>query len=73
MLFKKQRKLTSDTVLLTKVQMMFKSHKILCCPLFVFIPHSRLHIVFNCIEPLQLHATNDGKFPFHFHSITNIF
>ena len=30
-------------------------------------------IVFTCIEQLQLHATNSGKFSFHFYSITNIF
>ena len=33
-------------------------------PLFVFIPYSRLHIVFSGIEQLQLHATNYDKFSF---------
>ena len=32
------------------------------CPLFFSIPYSRLHIVFNCIEQLQLQGTNAGKF-----------
>ena len=66
--------LTYVTVLLVKVQILFKFHKILCqCPLFVFMPYSRFHIVFNCTEQLQLHVTNSGKFSSHFYSITNIF
>ena len=59
------RKLTCDIVLLTKVQILFKFHKTLCsCPLFAFILYSRFHIVFSCIEQLQLHASNSGKFSF---------
>ena len=62
------------TVLLTKIEILFKLHKVLCqYPLFVFTPYSRLQIVSNCNEQLQLHATNSDKFSFHFHSITNIF
>ena len=68
------KKLTCDMVLLTKVQILFKFHKILCqCPLFVFIPFSRFHIVFSCVEQLQLHATNSDEFSSHVYSITNIF
>ena len=63
----KDKKLICDKILLAKGQILFKFHKILCWfPLFVFIPYSRLHIVFNCIEQLQLHATNSGKYFFHF-------
>ena len=71
----KNKKLICDTVLLTKLQILFtKFHKILCqVPLFVFIPYSRPLVVFNYIEQLQLHGTNSGKFTFHFYSITNIF
>ena len=58
---KKNRKLTCDIIILTKVQMLFKLHKILC-PLFVFILYSRFHIVFSCIEQLQMHATNSDEF-----------
>ena len=53
------------------IQILFKFHKILrSCPLFDFMSYSRLQIVFNSIEQLQLHATNSGKFSFHFYSIT---
>ena len=69
---KKHKRLTCKTVLLTKVQILFKFHKIMC-PLLVCILDSRLHSAFNCTEQLQLHATNPGKFSFHFYSITNIF
>ena len=61
-----------DIVLLTKVQILFKFHKIMC-PLVVCILDSRFHSAFNCIEQLQLHATNPGKFSFHFYSITDIY
>ena len=62
-------KLTCDTVLLTRVQSLFKFHKILCqCPLFVFISCSRFHMVFSCIQQLQLHETSSVKFSFHFQS-----
>ena len=63
------RKLTCNIVLLTKIQILFKFYKILCqCPLFVFmIPYSWFHIVFGCIEQLQLHTTNSDKFSFHFY------
>ena len=30
-------------------------------------------LVFNCIEQLQLHAANSGKYSFYFYSITNVF
>ena len=61
-------------VLLTKVEILFKFHKILCwCPLFVFIPYSGFHIVFSFIEQLQLHATNSDKLSFHICFVTKIF
>ena len=60
----------THTVLLNKVQIMFKSHKMLCyCPLFVFILYSGLHMVFRCTEQLQLCATKPGKFSFHLYSV----
>ena len=34
---------------------------------------SRFHIVFGCIEQLQLHAANSDKLSFHFYSVTDIF
>ena len=37
------------------------------------LPYSRFHIVFSCIEQLQLHATHFGKFCFHFYSVTDVF
>lgn len=40
----------------------FKFHEILLLPIVFFIPYSRLHSVFNCIEQLQLQGTNSGKF-----------
>ena len=55
-----------DTVLLSKVHILLKFHKILCFYLFLYLI-SKLHIVFNCIKQLQLHATNSGKFSFHFY------
>ena len=63
-----------STVLLTKVQILIKFHKILgYSPLLVFMPCSRFHSIFNCSGPLQLHATNSDKFSFHFYFITDIF
>ena len=58
-----------DTVLLSKVHILLKFHKILCwCPFYLFLYLiSKLHIVFNCIKQLQLHTTNSGKFSFHFY------
>ena len=68
------RKLTTDTVLLTK-KYRFCSNikKFYARVYYVFILYLRLHIVLNCIEQFQLHATNSDKFSFHFYSITNIF
>ena len=34
---------------------------------------SSVGVVFSFTEQLQLHATNSGKFLFHFYSVTNIF
>ena len=34
---------------------------------------SRFQTVFSCIEQLQLHATNSGKFSFHFYKYFLIF
>ena len=57
-----------------KVKILFKYQKTLCyCPLFVFIPYTRFHIAFSCIEQLQPHATNSDNFSFHFYSVTNTF
>ena len=42
----------------------------------VHIPTNKISsvgIVFSFTEQLQLHATNSGKFLFHFYSVTNIF
>ena len=32
----------------------------------LFCRYSKFYIVFNCVEQLQLHATNSSKFSFHF-------
>ena len=56
LLKKNNRKLTWYSII-TKVQILFKFHQVSCQhPLFVSIPYSRLHVAFNCMEQLQLHA-----------------
>ena len=59
---KKPRKLTCDTVLLTKAQILFKFHKILCyCPFFCFhtlfkTPHSVALSSFSCMQQILINS-----------------
>ena len=63
MLLKKHRKLTCDTVLLTKVQISFKFHKIICqCPLLFshLIQDYTLYLVglssFSCMQQILINS-----------------
>ena len=59
--------LTCDTVLLTTDFVQISQNFMLVSIICFYTLFSKFHIVFSCIEQLQLHVTNSVKFSFHFY------